>query len=281
MIFCDYTLAIVILGTALLGMCAGAIGTFTFLRKQSLIGDALAHACLPGIIASCLITGSKEPSVLFLGASLAACCGLLCIHGVTHYTRIKHDTILGIVLSVFFGCGLLLISIFSKHPHMQISSIASFMFGSASSFNIREIKLIVVVAIITCTIIFLFFKEFKMISFDYQFAKQVGLPVNRLNILFKVLLVTTIIIGLQTVGVILMSTLLIAPAVAARQWVIRCEPMILLSMFFAASGAVIGSYISSIYPHVPTGPVIVLILSIYVLISIIGSRLFNYHKNYI
>jgi manganese/zinc/iron transport system permease protein len=109
-LFGDYTLRTVALGAAMLGAVAGALGSFAVLRRQSLLGDAISHAALPGIALAFLLTGSKATPVLVLGAALAGWVGTLAVMQVVQTTRIKEDAALGIILSVFFGFGLVLLT---------------------------------------------------------------------------------------------------------------------------------------------------------------------------
>jgi manganese/zinc/iron transport system permease protein len=271
MIILDYTLQLVIIGTTLLGITAGTLSSFVFLRKQSLLGDAISHAALPGIILACLLTGKKDPATLMLGATIAGIIGTSFIRTALAYTSIKSDTILGLVLSVFFGCGLVLISILKKYPALQAHSLQKFLFGNAASFTPHEIYLLAAVSLCIIVCIALCWKEFKIVSFDSDFAFNSGLSVHRVDILFTLILIITIIIGLQTVGVILMSTMLIAPGAAARQWTQRIESMALLSACFGACACIAGSCMSSLYSHIPTGPTIVIVLSTIVFCSLFGA----------
>lgn len=269
MIIFDYTLQLVIIGTTLLGITAGTLSSFVFLRKQSLLGDAISHAALPGIILACLVTGKKDPVTLMAGALIAGIVGTSFIRTVLAYTRIKTDTILGLVLSVFFGCGLVLISILKKYPALQAHSLQKFLFGNAASFTRNEIYLLALIAVLIITCIGLCWKEFKILSFDPDYAFNSGFSVRGIDILFTLILIITIIIGLQTVGVILMSTMLIAPGAAARQWTYRLESMAVLSGCFGAIACIAGSCMSSLYSHIPTGPTIVLVLSAIVFCSLV------------
>lgn len=269
MIIFDYTLLLVILGTTLLGITAGTLSTFVFLRKQSLLGDAISHAALPGIILAYLITGQKDPLTLMAGAACAGTIGTAFIRMVLRYTTIKSDTILGLVLSVFFGCGLVLISILKKYPALQAHSLQKFLFGNASSFTSQEIFILAIISMIILLSIKLCWKEFKILSFDPDYSFNSGLSVKYIDLFLTFLLIITIIIGLQTVGVILMSTMLIAPGAAARQWTHRLETMALISSFFGAIACITGSCISSLYTHIPTGPTIVILLSIIVFCSLL------------
>jgi manganese/zinc/iron transport system permease protein len=262
-----YTLIIVCIGTMLLGITAGALGVFALLRKQSLLGDTISHAALPGIALMFLATHSRNPLILILGGSIAGCIGTILMLIITRLTKLKQDTVLGIILSVFFGVGLVLMTVIQKYsiPHQSI--LNKFLFGSASTLVIEDIYAMALIAIITLSCLALFWKEFALLTFDYSYAHTCGYPVTLLDILLTILMVLAISLGLQTVGVVLMSAMLIAPAAAAYQWTTRLSSMVFLASCIGALSSFIGSLISSWYTHIPTGPTIVVILSICVLIS--------------
>lgn len=268
-IFQDHTLRTVVLGTAMLGIVSGCLGSFAVLRQQSLLGDAIAHAALPGVALAFLLTNSKAPIVLLIGAAIAGWIATMLLMVVTNNTRIKKDATLGMILSVFFGFGLMLLTIIQRLPDANKAGLNKFLFGSAATLLNEDIAVMFWLGIVVLSVVVLLWKEFKVLVFDYDFAKSLGLPVHRLDILLTSLIVVAIVIGLQTVGVILMSAMLVAPAAAARQWTDRLGVMVFLSSFFGATAAVLGALASSIYANLPTGPVIVLFVSVFVFISFI------------
>lgn len=267
MIF-DYTLAITLMGITILGTTAGLLGTFVFLRRQSLLGDAISHAALPGIAIAFLLTHSKNPLVLMLGGAISGGIGTIFMQIITHHTRLKKDTALGIVLSVFFGFGLVLMTAIQKMPIANQSILNKFLFGNISTLLPMDIYAMAIIGAIVCVCTLILWKEFALITFDVHFAHSVGFATHMLDALLTLLVVAAIVIGLQAVGVILMSSMLIAPAAAARQWTTRLSTMALLSMFFAVSAGVSGAMISSYVDRLPTGPIIVVILSFFVFVSL-------------
>ncbi len=268
-LFNDYTLRTVALGAALLGISSGALGGFALLRRQSLLGDAISHAALPGIALAFLLTGSKSPLVLVLGAGVVGWFGSVLIAALTRRTPITYDTSLGILLSVFFGFGLVLLTFIQRMPNANQAGLDSFLFGQAAALMQRDIMVIVGIGSVVLLITVLFWKEFKLISFDPDVAQTLGFPVRALEHLLTALLVAAIVIGLQTVGVVLMSAMIIAPAAAARQWTDRLGVMIVLAAIIGAVSGVGGAVSSSLVPNLPTGPIIVVVASIIVLISLL------------
>ena len=267
----DYTLKIVILGTGLLGAVSGALGSFAVLRKQSLLGDAISHASLPGVALVFLITMTKNPIWIVFGAFLAGWIGTLFVSVIIKNTVVKHDAALGIILSVFFGFGLVLLTYIQRLPTSSKSGLNNFLFGNASALLLEDIKVILILGALVLGVLMLFWKEFKLLSFDESYCHSLGFPVNRLDILLTTCIVISIVIGLQTVGVVLMSAMIIAPAAAARQWTDRLGVMVMLSAIFGMFSGIVGSLLSSSIPHLPTGPTIVLVVSSIVFFSLLFS----------
>lgn len=267
----DYTFRTIALGCMLLGSVSGMLGCFAVLRKQSLLGDAVSHASLPGVCLAFLIIRLKNTEILLLGA-LAI--GIICIgliQTIQNYTKIKFDSALAFILSVFFGLGLVLLSYLNKLPGANKSGLNKFIFGQASTFVERDVRLMLYTGIILLIIIILFWKEFKIVTFDSEFAKTLGFPSRKIEILISVLIVITVIIGIQAAGVILISAMIISPAVAARQWTNRLSVMVILSGIFGGIAGLTGTLISITESNLPTGPVIVLVISLIVVFSILFS----------
>lgn len=268
----DYTLRNVALGSAILGVVGGTLGTFAVLRRQGLLGDALAHATLPGVCAAFLLTGTKSPAVLLLGAGLSAGLGALVILAVVNGTRIKQDAALGIVLSVFFGAGVVLLTYIAGSGDAGQSGLDRFIFGQAATIVREDVLTMGLLALAALVVTALFFKEFKLLSFDPAFAAGLGFPVRALNVLLTALIVVAVVVGIQAVGVVLMAAMLITPAAAARQWTDRLSAMIFLSALFGAASGVSGAMISASGSNLPTGPLIVLFATGILLVSLLFGR---------
>lgn len=268
-IFSDYTLRTVALGAALLGMVSGALGSFAVLRKQSLLGDAISHAALPGIALAFLLTSSKATLVLVLGAGIAGWTGTLIVMSIVRTTRIKEDSALGIVLSVFFGFGLVLLTYIQKQPQASQAGLDKFLFGQAATLLERDVYVIGGLSLVALTVVGLCWKEFKIVSFDPGYAATVGLGVRRVDVLLTSVIVLAIVTGLQTVGVVLMSAMVVAPGAAARQWTNKLGVMVALSALFGAFAGACGAVLSSTVERLPTGPTIVVCLSVIVVASLL------------
>lgn len=265
----DYTLRNVALGSALLGVVGGVLGTFAVLRRQGLVGDALAHAALPGICLAFILTGSRAPAVLMFGAAVAGWLGTLLILRIVRDTRISEDTALGVVLTVFFGLGIVLLTQVQHSGDANQAGLDRYLFGQAATLVAEDVRTMAVVGGIALAIVGLLFKEMKLLAFDAEFAASLGFPTDRLSVLLTSAIVLAVVIGLQTVGVVLMAAMLVAPAAAARQWTNRLGVMVLLSGAFGAAAGVIGAVISVSARQVPTGPMIVLCATAFVVVSLL------------
>lgn len=270
-LFSDYTLRTITLGTAILGAICGMLGSFAVLRKQSLLGDAISHAALPGIAIAFLITGTKDTNVLLLGALVSGLIGTFWIRGMITKTHLKSDTALGLVLSLFFGFGMLLLTFIQKQPNANQAGLDKYLFGQAATLVEKDVTVMAIVTGICLVIMLLFWKEFKILLFDADYTKTLGFNTRFIDILITFFIVLAIVLGLQTVGVVLMSAMLLAPAAAARQWTNKLSVMIGLAAIFGAFSGVFGTAISASQNNLSTGPVIVLVAGVFVIFSFIFS----------
>lgn len=268
-LFLNYTVRTVAAGAAVLGITSGVLGSFALLRRQSLLGDAMSHAALPGVVLAFMVTRSKDPFVLLLGAAAAGLLSTLLLIAIVRYTRIKEDAALGILLSVFFGFGLMLLTFLQNNPDSRQAGLNTFLFGQAATLLTRDVQVMAGAGAVALLLVALFWKEFKLLSFDADFGASLGFPMRALEILLTFLLVIAIVIGLQAVGVVLMSAMVVAPAAAARQWTNRLAVMIGLAALFGALAGVSGALISSVGRGLATGPLVVLMASLLVIGSLL------------
>lgn len=265
----SYTTQMVLLGTALLGLASGIAGTFAVLRKESLIGDGLSHAALPGVVIAFLLTGIKDIEVLIIGAALSAITAAWLITITVENSKIKFDGALATILSAFFGLGMVLLTYLQSLNNAGQAGLSKFIFGQAATILARDVYITSAAALIIIVLTALFWKELKLISFDVEYAKTLQISVTFTLILYRSLLIMTIIIGIQSVGAILISSLLIAPAVGARQWTNKLGTMCTLAGLFGMVSAMGGTIWSTTVQKLPTGPAIIVILSVIVLLSLI------------
>lgn len=265
--FSDPNIRYVVIGSILLTGSSAIVGTFTFLHKKSLIGDAIAHAVLPGICLGFILSGTKNPAYLIGGAFITGWVSLIGVEFITKKTRIKEDTAIGLVLSVFFGIGIFMLTVIQKSGNASQSGLDHFLFGKAAALVGSDLIAFGSVAVILLVAVFLLFKEFSLLAFDKDYAKAIGLPVRWIELVLTSLIVLAVVIGIQAVGVVLMAAILITPAAAARFWTNKINVMIFLASIFGALSGLSGAYISYIAPAMPTGPWIVIVISTIAFVS--------------
>jgi len=236
-----------------------------------LLGDAISHAALPGIAIAFLLTGTKETNVLLIGALISGLIGAFWIQAIVKKTHLKTDTALGLVLSLFFGFGMLLLTYIQKQPNANQSGLDKFLFGQAATLLERDVWFMVIVTAVCLVVLLLFWKEFKISLFDPDYTKTLGFNTKFIDILITSFIVLAIVLGLQTVGVVLMSAILLAPAAAARQWTNKLSVMVVLAAIFGALSGIIGTGISAAETNLSTGPVIVLVAAVFVVVSFVFS----------
>lgn len=264
----DFTLRTVAMGAAVLGIVSGVLGCFAVLRRQSLIGDTISHAALPGICLGFLIAGERALGPIMVGALATGALAALAVLAMTNATRLKTDAALGIALSVFFAAGVVLLTHIQGSAGAAQAGLESFLFGQAAALLPSDLWVMGGVTVAALLLVAAFWKEFKLVAFDPTFARTLGLPVAALEALLTVMVALAVVVGLQMVGVVLMAAMIIAPAVAARQWTRRLECMVALSAVFGALAGVSGAMVSALGPGLATGPLIVIAASILVALSL-------------
>lgn len=268
----NHTFLIVAIGCTILGIVSGGIGCFAVIRKQSLLGDMISHSSLAGICLAYLIFKRKEIEILLLGAFLTGVVCIGIIHLIQKYTKIKYDSVLAFLLSIFFGFGLVLLSYLNKLPGANKAGLNKFIFGQAATLTKKDVKIIIIVGIILLSVIILFWKEFKVVSFDSEFAKTMGFSSKLIDLIISSLIIFIVIVGIQVAGLVLIIAMTISPAVAARQWSDKLFINFVLSGIFGGISGLTGTLISITEQNLPTGPLIVIILSLIVLFSLVFSH---------
>ena len=258
----DYNTRVVMFGTIMLGIAGGVVGVFLLLRRRALLADAVSHAALPGVAGAFLIIlalggDPRSLPLLMLGALVSGLLGMGCVLVITGFTRLSQDAALGIVLSVFFGFGIALLGIIQRTRGAPAAGLNSFIYGRTASMIRADAMLIGTAALVVILVSVVLFKEFRLFTFDPDYAAGDGWPVQRLDTLLMALVVSVTVIGLQAVGIILVIAILILPPAAARFWTDRLDHMVLISAGVGAVGAYLGTGISAMAPRLPAGAVIV------------------------
>jgi manganese/zinc/iron transport system permease protein len=264
---------VVMIGVALLGCAAGAIGCFALLRKRAMMGDVLSHATLPGlcvafIAAPLLGFSGRFTPLLLAGAALSAAAGAVVVHLLARRTRLPEDACMGAVLSVFFGIGAVLLSYIQGLGRGSEAGLSHFILGQTAAMSPADAFAIGAVAVGVFAAIALLAKEFRIVCFDPHFGAAQGWPVWVIDLMLMSLVVLVVIVGLQAVGLILIIALLIAPAAAARLWTERLATMIMAAAAIGGASAYVGAALSAILPRTPTGGLIVLVAGAVFLFSL-------------
>lgn len=265
----DYTIQNVVAGAMLLGLISGVLGCFAVLRQQSLLGDTLSHAALPGVCLGFLVAGGRELGSIIVGALVTAVLAALVMIVLTRYSRLKTDAALGASLSVFFAVGVVLLTYVQGTDNASQGGLDSFLFGQAAAILRSDLWVMGGITGAALLLVALVWKEFKLVTFDPTFAATLGLPVVVLETVLTLTIALAVVVGLQMVGVVLMAAMVIAPAVAARQWTKRLGHMVLLAAAFGMIAGVSGAVLSATGRGLPTGPLIILAASAIVLVSIL------------
>lgn len=275
--FADHTYRMVFLGTAVIGLVAGALGSFAYLRKQSLVSDVISHAALPGTLLAFLVAvvvlgvDGRNMLGLILGAVVIGTLAVLLANGVAASSKIRIDTAMAISLTVFFGGGMLLLRIIANGAFPGKGGIQDYLFGNASVVTIADLATSIGVGAVALALMVVFWKEFALRTFDPAHAAVLGFRAGVVDALMFTTIVIATVIGVKAVGLVLMVAFVVTPPAAARQWTRTLPGMVALSAVFGAVGSGIGAYLSIALGRVPTGPLIVLALFAILLVSLIAS----------
>jgi ABC-type Mn2+/Zn2+ transport system permease subunit/Mn-dependent DtxR family transcriptional regulator len=258
----DPSVRFAVAGAVLLGLSCGLLGGFIVVRRMALVGDTLSHAVLPGVALGFLWNMSKDPLAIFVGATLAGILGTSVVSLITHTTRLKEDTALGLVLASFFAGGICLLTRIQKMGFGNQSGIDKFLFGQAAAIGPDDIRLMAVITALVVLAVLVFYKELLVSSFDPDFARACGFPTRWIHHGLMLLLAFAVVISLQAVGVVLVSAMLITPAAAAYLLTDRMSRLLQLSALFGVASGVLGAFLSFLGNNLPTGPFMVLAASL-------------------
>lgn len=272
-ILSGYTFLIVAFGTVILAFASGIIGTVSVIKGQSLIGDAVGHATFPGIVIAFMLVGIRDTLSLALGALILGIVAFLTIQLITEHSKITLDSALALVLSSFFGLGMALMSFVQGNPDFDgTQGLSDYIFGQAAYMLRSDVYLIIAASILSLLIFSLFYQQIKIYIFDPIYSRSIGISNPLMNFMVLAITITLIAVGLKAVGAILIVNLLIAPAVIGQLWSDRFLNVLLIAGTTGAIAAFIGTYISTAGDAIATGPAIILVLSAFVVFSMLFSR---------
>lgn len=265
--FVDVNATWVLVGTVLLGISASVIGSFAFLRKRSLMGDALAHAALPGVMIAFILFQTNSPLVMFFGAIFSSFMGLFLMSWLPKNTKIKPDAAMAITLSFFFALGMMLLSYIQGLEIAGKSGLDKMLFGQAAAMLPSDLYLLSFVAVTILITVIIFFQKFRLIAFNLVYAQALGFNMVLYETILAILIVTSVVIGLQIVGVVLMAAVLLTPVAAARFWSKNLSTMLFTAGVIGGVSGLISANISYMAPAMPTGPWMVVVLSVLFILS--------------
>ncbi len=265
--FQDASIAFVVIGITLLGIGSAYVGTYSFLDKKALLGDAISHAVLPGICLGFILAGEKNPIYIVTGAFASGALATFLISWLRSKTKLSEDAIIASILSIFFGFGIVLLTVIQKSGNPEMAGLNQFIFGNAIAILEEDLYIYGGLALVIIIILTLFQKEFSLLVFNPDFGKAIGYPMESIRLIFNVLMILAVVIGIQAIGVVLMAALLITPGAAARFWTDRLGILLILAGVFSAVSGILGTYVSFVLPQMPTGPWVVVCLSLLALIS--------------
>ena len=271
--FIDPVLRAPTIGSMLMCAAASLVGVIVFVRRRSLVGEALSHAAYPGLVLSAFglsfffpILEDKLFIVLLAGAFFSALAGLLFIQGIQSRFRVKSDAALCFVLSSFFGIGVLFASRMQGSNPLWYRQIQTFLYGQAATMTDFHVWMYGALFCLVAGFIILFYRPIQLVYFDSQFAGGIGLSVALFEMAFVFLLVLAVTVAMKSVGVVLLSGMLIAPALGARQMSHKLSVIFFLASIIGAVSGFAGNYFSvKLFEWLPmgrfvfpTGPMIVL-----------------------
>ena len=269
-----YNATLVAIGALLLGVSAGTTGTFLFLRKRALVSDAISHATLPGVglafIVMVALGGDGRNLIgLLAGSAISAALGLWCLGLLTRHTRLAEDAAIGAVLSVFFGFGIVLLTVIQTMGSGRQAGLEGFLLGSTAGMLWADALVIAIGGAVTLLLIILLRRPMTLVAFDPEYAAARGLPVARIDMAIMMLVMAVTVVGLKIVGLILIVAMLIIPPVTARFWTERSDRVVLLAGVIGGASGYIGAAISASAPNLPTGPIIVIVCFAFFAVSLL------------
>ncbi|MFF5986190.1 metal ABC transporter permease [Prauserella flavalba] len=263
----SYPDAVVVVGTAVVGFVAGALGPLAVLRQRSMFGDAMSHGTLAGVAVAFLVTGAKVPEVLLLGATISAALAAFAMIALERTGRLRPDAAIGVVLSVSLTLGIVLLTHIASSGNSEQSGLNSYLLGQTAGLTERDIMLALALGAVALTVLLVGFRLVRSATFDPGFTSVAGVPTWAVDVASTGLLALAVVLGVRTVGAILMVALLVAPVVTARQLTKRLATLVPLSGAVGAACGAVGGVLSG-RAELPAGPVIVLLATAVAVLSV-------------
>jgi manganese/zinc/iron transport system permease protein len=254
----DFNTRVVLGGATVLGVACGVVGVLAMLRRRALMGDAIAHAALPGVCLAFLVAGGRFLPALLAGAAAFGLLAVLAVTLVRRASRVKEDAAIALTLSVFFGLGIALLTSIQRRTGSDHAGLDGFIFGKAAGMTARDLLVLGAVSVVVLGVVAGFLKEFTALCFDATFAASIGRSVTLLDVLLMALVCLATVAALPAVGAVLVVALLTIPPATARFWTDRLPTMLVVSGTAGGTAGAVGAAVSSLVPKVSAGPVITL-----------------------
>jgi manganese/zinc/iron transport system permease protein len=248
----------VVWGATLLGITCGLLGCFIVLRRQSLLGDAIGHAVLPGVCVGFLAAGTRSTPALLLGALVAGLLAAGLIGLLQRTTKLKTGECMGVAFTGFYGLGIVLLKYIQNSGRAGQSGLDKFLFGQIVGISFTDVVYMLAISAATIGMVIIFWRSLAVSSFDESFAFSIGIPVRAIHYLLTALITVAIVISIQAVGVVLVAAMLVTPAATAYLLTDRLGRMAVLSAIFGALAGIAGAFLSLLGDDLPTGAFMVL-----------------------
>lgn len=272
----SYDFLVVAIATMILAGSSSIVGCFSVYKGQSLIGDSIGHSAYPGIVLAYMITFSRDPFYLMIGAFIFGIIAYAVIQFISNNSKIDLDASLAIVLTGFFGLGIMLKTYVQGNNIYEgavQSGLKTYIFGSASYIMKSDIYIISILSIFVLSLCLLFYKELILNIFDREFAKSIGVNNILIDIILLLMMIVMISVGLKMVGAILISSFLVIPCIFANQFSKNIKNVLFIAFLMATFSSFVGVYLSVVIKGFSTGPSIVVVMSFLTLLSFIFKKL--------
>ncbi len=252
---------------SLVSISLGLLGSFLVLRRLSLMGDALAHTVLPGIVIAFLISNSRASLPLLIGATAVGFLTTLLIGGINLKSKVKEDAAMGIVYSTLFAVGVILLTAFASHVDLDPDCV---LYGDLLGVPTTSVWVMLAVTLLIIAGIALFYRQLTISAFDSQLASALGIPAAATHYIFMAFLALVLVTSFEAVGSVLVVAMLIAPGATANLWVDRLPSLLLLSALLALCAAVSGMFAAVWINCSPAGAIVCSAFALF-LISLLAS----------
>ena len=268
----------VLLGIILLSINSSMIGTIAFVKKKILACDAVSHATLSGVCLVFAFLGIKHEIWLTVGACFTSYLAFMAIEYIVNHSKIKMGNVIAMVSSISFGIGSFLLSILQHRNLPEQGGLQYFLFGNAASLLQKDIYALCFLSVFSIALFSIYASPFIAVAFDPLYARSIGMPVKKIDFIFMSLMIVAIVVGIRTVGLLLMSAMFISPVAVGRFFSHNICHIVMLAIGISLVSALCGVHISYRFPHLPTGPWIIIIMSSIAYISFFLSWLVRIHS---